>query len=76
QRADQAEAARKNAIAQARAIWQACRPAEDSPVRDYLARRGITRALLPALPDCLRFHPDLPYMVPAEGNRGSWREIH
>ncbi|MBL3572011.1 hypothetical protein BV509_17675 [Rhodovulum sulfidophilum] len=76
ERSRQAEAARKNAIAQARAIWQACRPAEDSPVRDYLARRGMTRALLPELPACLRFHPDLPYMVPAEGNRGSWREIH
>ncbi|BAQ69428.1 putative primase [Rhodovulum sulfidophilum] len=76
QRIRQAEAARRNAIAQARAIWHDSRPAEDSPVRDYLARRGLTRARLPELPACLRFHPDLPYMVPAGGNRGRWREIH
>lgn len=65
---------RARAIAEARAIWQSCRPAEDTPVRDYLAARGITRALLPRLPRALRFHPALSYMVQGEG--GQWIEAH
>lgn len=65
---------RAQAIAQARKIWLAGVPAEDSPVRGYLALRGIARDLMPALPACLRFHPDLPYMV--EGDAGAWVEVH
>lgn len=57
------EAFRRKAIADARAIWRASVPAEDTPVRDYLALRGITRDLLPKMPACLRYHPDLAYMV-------------
>lgn len=60
-----AEAAtfRAKAIADARRIWEAGRPAEGSLVRDYLAARGILPSLLPRLPVCLRFAPDLAYMV-------------
>lgn len=74
-RKDKAEAAfRANAISEARAIWVAGQSAEDSPVRDYLALRGITRALLPRLPACLRYHPALPYMV--QDANGAWIEAH
>lgn len=64
---------RRQAIAQARRIWSQGIAAEDSPVRRYLERRGFTRALLPALPVCLRYHPDLPYMV-QDGRE--WVEAH
>lgn len=72
-----AEAAkfRANAIGQARKIWESGLPAKDSPVRDYLALRGITPDLLPRLPACLRYHPDLPYMVEGTGS-DDWVEIH
>lgn len=74
-RKDRAEAKfRADAIAQAREIWMAGRPAENSLVRDYLALRGITRALLPRLPSCLRCHPDLPYMV--QDAAGRWVQHH
>lgn len=59
----EAAAYRKRAIADAKRIWDAGLPAEGSLVRDYLALRGITAAALPKLPMCLRFAPDLPYMV-------------
>lgn len=65
---------RAKAIAQARDIWQQGLPAEDSLVRDYLARRGITRDMLPRLPACLRFHPDLAYMVQGQGK--DWLQAH
>ena len=65
---------REKAIADARAIWNAAVPAEGTPVRDYLALRGITRDLLPSLPPTLRYHPDLAYMVQGQGGR--WIEAH
>lgn len=65
---------RAKAIANARTMWLSGVPAEDTAVRDYLALRGITRALLPRLPGCLRFHPDLPFMV--AGNANDWVEAH
>ena len=75
ERKAKAEAAfREKAISEARAIWNACRPAEDSPVRDYLAARGITCALLPRLPRALRYHPALSYMV--QDAKGQWVEAH
>ena len=61
-RAESVEAARKEAeaaiyrtkaIADARRIWDAGQGAENSPVRGYLALRGITRQNLPDLPTCL-----------------------
>ena len=42
-------------------IWQGGRAAEATPVRDYLARRGIDRKLLVDMPTCLRFVGDMPY---------------
>ncbi len=65
---------RARAIADARVIWKAGVAAEDSPVRDYLTRRGIPRDLYPRMPVALRFHPDLPFM--AEAGPGRWRELH
>lgn len=73
-KAKEEAAFRAKAIAQARDIWQQGEPAEASPVRAYLARRGITPELLPVLPKCLRFHPDLAYMV--QGPGGDWLEAH
>lgn len=67
------QARRRQAIAQARRIWSQGVSAEDSPVRGYLERRGFSRALLPDMPRCLRYHPDLPYMV-QEGRE--WIEAH
>lgn len=72
--ARKAERYRREAIARARSIWQAGVPAEGTPVRAYLARRGIGADLLPVLPVCLRYHPALPYM--AEFGNRDWREIH
>lgn len=74
-RKSEAESARRraDAVAQARRIWHEGLPAESSPVRDYLALRGFTRDLLPDLPACLRYHPDLPYMVQVDG---TWAEAH
>lgn len=61
----EAEAAkfRAKAIADARRVWEAGQDAATSPVRDYLALRGITPNHLPRLPICLRYAPDLPYMA-------------
>jgi plasmid stability protein len=74
-RKDREEAGfRQRATAEARAIWRAGLPAEGSPVRDYLALRGLTRDRLPTLPASLRFAPDLPYMVQARS--GQWIEAH
>lgn len=70
----EAEKYRAKARGEGHEIWMAGRPAEDSPVRDYLALRGITQHLLPALPKCLRYHPDLAYM--AERSDGTWVEAH
>lgn len=69
----QAEAARKQAIAAARAIWAECRAAEGTPVRDYLALRGIRPDWLSAMPRAIRFHPDLRYTV---FEAGAWKTIH
>ncbi|MCV2870649.1 CHC2 zinc finger domain-containing protein [Defluviimonas sp. WL0002] len=73
-RAAEAEKYRRRAIARAREIWQQGVAAEDTPVRHYLDRRGITRTLLPRLPVCLRFHPALPYMV--ERGPRDYAELH
>lgn len=76
----EAEAAiyRTKAIADARRIWDAGQGAENSPVRGYLALRGITRQNLPDLPTCLRYAPDLPYMIDGKDDQGrrAYRIIH
>lgn len=64
---------RQQAIAGAREIWRAGQPAEGTSVRGYLTARGIPRDLWPTLPPCLRFHPDLAYVIQIDGR---WTEIH
>ncbi|PTX45621.1 CHC2-type zinc finger protein [Gemmobacter caeni] len=68
-----AAAAREQARREAREIWEQGQPAQDSPVHDYLALRGIPRARFPRLPVCLRFHPSLGYMVQVDRK---WVEAH
>lgn len=75
-RADAEARARRESIAAARDVWSRATDAEGTPVRDYLAHRAITGALLPAMPRCLRFMRDCPYTVPDEDHRGRWRVIH
>lgn len=70
---ERAERERQKALAAARHIWQEGRPAEDSPVRDYLGLRGIGRAMYPRLPISLRYHPDLSYTVLVDRD---WIEVH
>lgn len=65
-RAADAEAYRQRAIRDAQSIWQRARPA-NGIVRAYLARRGITGALLPVLPTALRVLPDHPYVKKQSG---------
>lgn len=55
---------RAEAMALASKAWrEGSKSTEDSPVRLYLERRGISRELLPELPPCLRYAPDLAYTV-------------
>ena len=63
---------RAEAIRAAREIWREAVPAEGTAVRAYLSRRGIDQNLLPRLPSCIRFAPQLPFTVKAE--RG-WKVI-
>lgn len=64
---------RQEAIRLAKEIWADGRPAEGTAVRDYLARRGIVAELLPTIPKCIRFAPDLPFTVKAAKG---WRVVH
>lgn len=68
--------ARESSIRAARDIWFAAKPAEGSPVRDYLALRGITPDLMPILPPCLRFEPEARYVIPIEGQQNRWQTLH
>lgn len=71
--ARKAETYRSAAIAAARAIWKETVPAEGTPVREYLTRRGIPAERYPHLPSGIRYHPACRYMVEAAAG---WREIH
>lgn len=73
ERAAVAEKKRAEAIAAARAIWRACEPPEDTPVRAYLERRGLTRERMPRIPGALRYHPALRFTHMIDGE---WRTIH
>lgn len=65
---------RREAMKAAHKVWGEGLPAENTQVRDYIARRGIPRDLLPDMPKCLRFHPECRYMVPDDGGwREAWR---
>lgn len=58
---------RRKAIADARSIWQACRPASGTEVEGYLERRSIDIAALGGVPSCIRFHPSLRYVTKEDG---------
>lgn len=64
---------RQDAIRLARDIWAEGKPAEGTAVRAYLSLRGISQSLLPVLPKCIRFAPELPFTVKAEKG---WQIIH
>jgi hypothetical protein len=66
---------RAKAVARAKAIWDEGRHASRSPVSDYLERRGLPPPITGNPPDCLRFHPALPYMVDGD-QPGQYVEIH
>lgn len=72
-RNDKAARLRESARAAAHTVWTAGRDPVDTPAHVYLTKRGFTADRLPQLPACLRFHPDLPYMVAEDGG---WREVH
>lgn len=72
----QAQRMREDSIRAARDIWFSAQPAEGTAVRDYLTRRGIDPALLPALPPVIRFDPAARYTIPVEGERSKWQTIH
>lgn len=65
---------RANTIKAARSIWTAGQRPAGTPVEAYLQRRGIDIQRLGGFPICIRFHPDLRYMV--EDGKGQRRMIH
>jgi hypothetical protein len=66
---------RAEATARARRIWRQGLDAGDPMIRAYFARRGLPDWLLEPPPACLRFHPDLPYMIQPNGRR-DYVQIH
>ncbi len=70
-----ADRMRADAMRAAVAIWKGSVPGEGTPVRDYLERRGVTRAMMPVMPICLRFDRAAKYMVPDARARGEWRHV-
>lgn len=76
-REEEAQRYRREAIVAARRIWSDSRPlAQVDPATGpvaYLALRGIT---LTGQPTCLRYHPELPYMVAARAQSREWREVY
>lgn len=70
-RARESEKYRRDARTAAWRLWSEGVNANGTPVRAYLARRGIPEDRFPVLPASLRYHPDCPYMV-QDGR--SWRE--
>lgn len=75
-RAAEAAQHRARAVAQARRIWAGGQPAEDSPVIDYLARRGLAPRPGARLPRCFRFEPAARLVVPDEARRGEFLTVH
>lgn len=67
-----AERERKKAVQLALALWREGQPPEGTAVRDYLARRGFGPDVLPQIPQSIRFHPDLPFMVKVDRE---WVEV-
>ncbi|WP_373354093.1 primase-helicase zinc-binding domain-containing protein [Pseudoroseicyclus sp. CXY001] len=72
EREEEAARRRAEAVAMAREMWAAGKPAKGSAVADYLACRGLA-SMAAAPPPCLRFAPSLPYLV---GQGRDARTIH
>lgn len=72
-RAAEAERYRRQAIADARRIWQQGRDPAGTAVEAYLARRAIDIGALGGFPRAIRFHPDLPFV---ERIGGQWQTVH
>ena len=68
-----AERMRQRHIADARRIWGEGKPAQGTAIHAYFAARGILPDVLPRLPECLRFHPSLPFMAKVGSE---WVELH
>lgn len=77
-RAREADAAcrRRDAIASARKIWSAARPADGTLVAGYLERRGIRQRPGASLPRCFRFEPAARLVVPDDKRRGEFVTVH
>ncbi|MFB2530697.1 hypothetical protein ACEYYA_00850 [Paracoccus sp. p3-h83] len=71
-----ARAKRAEAVTQAQRLWAETIPAEGTAVRDYLTLRGIGPALLPVMPEDLRFDPAARYVIPArDARRGAFEVL-
>lgn len=73
EKADRSAKERQKAVAAARKIWREGVPAEGTEVRQYLERRGFGVDVMPQIPACLRFHPDLAFMVKVDRE---WVQVH
>lgn len=67
---------RADAIRQAREIWNAGRPANDTVVADYLDRRGLRLRAGAKLPRCFRFEPSARLVVPVAGRGREFQTVH
>jgi len=66
--ADYAARAREKALRDARKIWRSSSSGDASEViRKYLEIRGITEAMLPGIPEAIRFHPKHKYLKFIDG---------
>lgn len=73
--AKRAQAERRKSIDAARKIWQEGQPTQGTLVEAYLERRGLPRDIATRRFASLRYHPDLPFTVPADSG-GGWQTIH
>jgi hypothetical protein len=64
---------REDAVRAARAVWDRSVAAEDTAVRLYLERRGVSRDLMPVMPACLRFDAAARYMVAVPERSGEYQ---
>jgi hypothetical protein len=65
----EAERYRRYVIEEARMIWANSRPGHRGVVGAYLAARGISREMLPDIPDCLNFIVKHPYEKKIKGQK-------
>lgn len=75
-RNEDAQRHRADAMRLAQKIWAAAQPADDTPVCDYLAKRGIPLRSGTRLPRCFRFEPSARLVVPIPGSRSEFQTVH